>query len=218
MEKTYLTDIPQEISEYGFCKTLVVRYEVINIKHIFTEIFVRKTIDIQKYLKRLNLSLFEYLEYMTNIQRKIHYFDREYKADINEVVKNNRDKFFPTIELYKGLNNLIILDFDGVCTEYQFNKNLYPLCIERENTAICTANPTVNNEWFIKNNLELPKHIYNCKGKEKKIKALLHLNQKYDNIFYIDNEEEYLEFAWIFGIKTFIYKDKQIKQFSLNSK
>lgn len=214
----YLTNIPEEAKDNGLCKVLIVRYEMINIKHIFTEIFVRKTIDIEKYLKYLGWTLFDYIEYMTNIQRKIHYFSREYINDLDEIVKNNRDHFFPTIELYKGLNNCIILDFDGVCTEYQFNKNLYPLCIEREKTFICSANPNVSDAWFIKNNLELPSHIYNCKGKEKKIKALIHLNQKYDNIFYVDNEEEYLEFAWIFGIKTFIYKNKQIKQFSLNSK
>ena len=40
--QAYLTDIPQDVEKYGFCKTLAVRREVIHIKHIFTEVFVRK--------------------------------------------------------------------------------------------------------------------------------------------------------------------------------
>ena len=52
--QAYLTDIPQYVEKYGFCKTLAVRREVIHIKHIFTELFVRKTIDIQKFLNKID--------------------------------------------------------------------------------------------------------------------------------------------------------------------
>jgi hypothetical protein len=211
---SYLTNIPQEIEVYGFCKTLVVRREVIHIKHIFTEIFVRKTIDIQKYLDKINWSLFDYMEYMTNRLRKIHHFNRDYINNINEIVKSDRDRFFPTLELYKGLNCIIILDFDGVVTEKSFTE-LYKLCIERCRTEICSANPEIKDSWFDIRNLKLPNKINSCKGKLKKLSKLIELNQQHDYVFYIDNEKEYLEFAWLFGIQTYIYENKKIKYFSL---
>ena len=215
--QAYLTDIPQDVEKYGFCKTLAVRREVIHIKHIFTEVFVRKTIDIQKYLDKIDWSLFDYMEFMTNRLRKVHYFSRDYINDINEIVKADRDRFFPTIQLYKGLNCIIALDFDGVVTENSFSE-LYKLCIERCKTEICSANPEIKESWFEVRNLALPNKIKSCKGKIKKISKLIELNQKNDYVFYIDNEKEYLEFAWLFGIQTYIYENKQIKYFSLKSK
>jgi hypothetical protein len=68
----------------------------------------------------------------------------------------------------------------------------------------------VTNDWFIKNNLTIPYKIHSCKGKKAKIKRLIELNKKYDYCFYIDNEQEYLEYAWIFGLKTFIYKNNNM--------
>lgn len=56
------------------------------------------------------------------------------------------------------------------------------------------------------------------KGKVKKINRLLHLHKKYDYIFYVDNEKEYLEYAWIFGIKTFHFINGKIVNFSMNTK
>lgn len=47
MENNYLTDIPQEYEEKGFAKVLLVRHEIIHLKHILTEIFVRKTINVR---------------------------------------------------------------------------------------------------------------------------------------------------------------------------
>jgi hypothetical protein len=214
--QTYLTDMPQSIEKYGFCKVLAVRKEVIHIKHIFTEIFVRKTVDIQKYLDKIQWNLFDYMEYMTNRLRKIHYFSREYINDVNQIVKADKD-FFPTIQLYKGLKNVIVLDFDGVVTKKSFTE-LYKLCIERCKTEICSANPNVKNSWFDIRNLPLPNKIYPCKGKLKKISKLIELNQKNDYVFFVDNEKEYLEFAWLFGIKTYIYENNKIKYFSLKSK
>ncbi|MFW6247041.1 MAG: hypothetical protein ACOC22_02600 [bacterium] len=216
-KQKYLTNIPQNIDKYGFCKVLVVRREVIHIKHIFTEVFVRRTIDIQKYLDKIGWSLFGYMEYITNRLRRIHYFSREYVNNINEIVKADRDKFFPTIQLYKGLNNVIVLDFDGVVTKNSFNE-LYKLCIERCRVEICSANPGIKESWFEVRNLPLPNKIHSCKGKLKKISKLIELGQRYDYVFYVDNEREYLEFAWLFGLQTYIYEDKKIKYFSLKSK
>jgi hypothetical protein len=213
----YLTNIPQDVDNYGFCKTLVVRREVIHIKHIFTEVFVRKTIDIQKYLNKIDWNLFDYMEYMTNRLRRVHNFSREYINDINEIVKADRDRFFPTLQLYDGLNCVIALDFDGVVTENSFTE-LYKLCIDRCKTEICSANPEIKSSWFVNRNLELPYRINSCKGKIKKIKLLIELNQNNDYVFYIDNEKEYLEFAWLFGIQTYIYENKKIKYFSLKSR
>jgi len=108
----YLTNIPQDVEEYGFCKTLLVRREVIHIKHILTEVFDRQSIDINKYINKLDISLFDYMKIMTNRLRDVHHFSRNYTNDINEIVKSSRDRFFPTLNLYQCLNNVIILDFD----------------------------------------------------------------------------------------------------------
>ena len=40
-EDAYLTNIPQAIEKFGFCKVLAVRREVIHVKHILTDMFVR---------------------------------------------------------------------------------------------------------------------------------------------------------------------------------
>jgi len=216
-ENSYLTDIPQEIGKFGFCKVLAVRYEVIHIKHILTEVFVRKTIDIEKYLSKIDWSLFRYMEYMTNRLRHIHHFSREYKNDLNSIVKSDRNRFFPALDLYKRLNNLIVLDYDGVVTTNNF-RDLYNLCILHCNTVICTANPTVSEDTIERKQLPLPKKIFACKGKEAKIKQLIELSSKYDNVFYIDNEPEYLIFAWLFGIKTFQWYNNKIQYFTMKTK
>lgn len=216
-QATYLTDIPQEIAKYGFCKTLAVRNAVIHWKHIFTEIFVRKTININFYLDQLDCNVLFYIEFMTNRLRKIHHFSREYRANLNRIVKSDRDSFFRTLQLNKGLENLIILDFDGVVTDVKFHE-LYKLCIERNKTVICSANPTISEEYFTKRNLPIPHKIYSCKGKVAKIKKFIKLSELYDNIFYIDNEPEYLRFAWIFGINTFQWYNNKITYFTLKTK
>lgn len=213
----YLTNIPQEIEEYGFCKNLAVRHEIIHVKHILTEVFVRNTINIEKYLNVIDFDLFKYMEFMTNKIRKIHCFSRKYKNNLNKIVKDDRRKFFPTIELYSGLNNCIILDFDGVITSKKF-KDLYYLCLQRCKTVICSANPNISKNWFIKRNYNIPNGIHSMKGKVKKIKRLIEISRKYDNVFYVDDEDEYLEFAWLFGIKTFKYNNGKISGFSLNIK
>ena len=212
----YLTNIPQSISEYGLCKTLLVRREVIHIKHIFTEIFIRRKIDIEKYLNLLEMSLFDYMEYMTNRLRLVHHFSREYINKPDAIVKC-RDRFFPNLKLYRGLNVVIALDFDGVVTEKSF-KPLYELCLLRNKTIICSANPTITEDWFTKREYSLPNKIYANKGKIKKIRQLIELNKKYDYVFYVDNEKEYLEFAWLFGLQTYIYENNTIKYFTLKTK
>lgn len=217
IESSYLTGIPQENEKYGLCKTLIVRREIIHIKHIFTEIFVRKSIDIHFFLNKLDLCLFDYMEVLTNKIRKIHHFSRLYRHDFNNIVKLEKCSFFKSVNLYDGLNNIIVLDFDGVVTENNF-RDLYNLCIERCRTVICSANPTIKEEWFIKKGLPLPYKIYSCKGKIQKINTLLDINKKYDNVFYVDNEEEYLKYAWLFGVKTYHYNDNKIKYFTLKTK
>lgn len=213
----YLTNIPQEIEEYGFSKVLAVRYNTIHIKHILTEIFVRKTINIEEYLNIIDMDLFQYMEYMTNRIRRIYNFSRNYKNSLNDIVKHSRKQFFPTLELYNGLKNCIVLDFDGVVTSSKFY-DLYKLCLQRSNTFICSANPTISEDWFTKRNLDLPEKIYSMKGKIKKIKQLLEIGKKYDHVFYVDDEEKYLEIAWVFGLLTYKYKNGKISNFSLNLK
>lgn len=213
----YLTDIPEIVNDYGFCKTLLVRREVIHIKHIFTEIFIRKSINLELYLEKIEMSVFDYMSIISQRLRVVHHFPRTYTHDCDDIVKHERDNFFPTLELYNGLNTAIVCDFDGVVTENNFHE-LYELCIERNKTFICSANPTISEEYFIKRQLSLPSKILANKGKIRKIKALIELQKHYDYVFYIDNETEYLKYAWLFGIQTYHWTNNKIKYFSLKQK
>lgn len=210
----YLTGIPQEMEEFGLCKTYMVRHEIIHIKHIMTEIFAKKAIDIQKYLDIIGWSLMDYMEYLTHRIRHIHYFDRGFRNSIDEIIKNERGYFFKDIALYDGFNNVIALDFDGVVTENSF-RELYDLCLDRCKTVICSANPTITEDYFHKREMRLPKEINSRKGKVAKIKCLIELMKKHENVFYVDNEIEYLTIAWLFGIKTYHYRHGKIYNFSL---
>ena len=216
IENSYLTDVPQEVAKYGFCKVLAVRREVIHIKHILTEVFIRKSIDIEAMLIKINYDLAKYMKVITQRLRNIHHFDRAFICNVDDIIKKDRRNFFPAIQLMEGLSNVIVLDFDGVVTEKKFEQ-LYELCLSRCKTVICSANPTITIEWFDKRELNHPNRIYSMKGKVKKINRLIELAKKHDNVFYVDNEEEYLKYAWLFGIKTFIYSNGVIKNYSLNS-
>jgi hypothetical protein len=218
MKKTYLTNIPESMSDYGLCKTFYVRYESIHLKHIFTEIFVRKTIVIDNLLNQIGLDLFQYMEIMTVRLRHIFCVKRDYQNLISDIIKQDRNHFFPTLDLYKGLNNIIVLDFDGVCTSKKFCEYLYQLCYEKEKIIICSANPTINEVWFEQHNLPLPYKIYACRGKRAKMKQLLEIQKRYDNIFFVDDEKEYLDLAWILGIKTFQYARGKIDYYSLKTR
>lgn len=222
----YLTDILELSISLSFPKVLAVRREIIHIKHIFTEIFVRKTIDVEKLLFQVNWSLFRYMEFMTNRIRKVHHFSRAYNQDLNIIVKQERDKFFPTIDLYTGLNVAIVLDFDGVITKNSF-KELYDICVLKSvygdwnssiDLIVCSGNPNVNEEWFDNKGYYPPDRIYACKGKIAKMKKLAEISTKYDYVFYVDNETMYLDWAWILGIQTYHYVNNKIKYYSLKTK
>lgn len=214
----YLVNIPENANEYGISKVLTVRSEIIHIKHILTEIFVRKYIDINDYLKDIDWTLFDYMEYITNRIRKIHNFSRNIYIDKPEIISNDKfKKFFPSITLFKDLNNCVVLDFDGVVTSKKF-ESLYRLCINRSTVYICSANPTITEEWFKKRDLPLPHKIYSLKGKIKKIKKIIELQKKFDYIFYVDNEYKYLDFTWLFGIKTYHWNGNKIVSYSKSSK
>lgn len=213
----YLTDMPEELADYGLCKTLLVRREIIHIKHIFTELFLRKTIDLDSLMKKIDWSIMKYMEYISTRIRHLHLLPREYRQVPDTIVKHPKGSFFPTIELYSGLNNVIVLDFDGVVTENSF-RELYNLCLSRCKTVICSANPGITNDWFLDKGLRLPSHIYSCKGMVQKINQLSVIALSHNFTFYVDNEEKYLEYAWVFGIQTYQYKNKQIKYFTKKSK
>ena len=213
VNRDYLVDMPKEFQNYGISKVLLVRREVIHIKHIMTEIFVRQNIDIEPFLNKIGMTLFQYMGLLTNRIRNIHNFPRSFTRDCNAVVNMPYQRFFPLLGLYNGLNNVIVLDFDGVITHNKFH-NLYKTCCERGNVIVCSGNPTVNEEYFIKRDLPLPKKIYANKGKVQKIKRLVDLQSKYDMMLYVDNETEYLDYAWLFGIKTFHWNKKNIKYYT----
>ena len=210
---TYLTNLPEGLEKYGLAKTFLVRREVIHIKHVQTEVFIKKTIDVSHYLDKLELSIFDYMAYLTQRLRAIHHFPRTYKKPVPEVINSNRDQFFPLLDLHRGLKILIALDFDGTVTDMQFHE-LYKRMFQFGKVVIITANPTVTDEYFEKRGLPLPFRIHACKGKIKKIKTLINLVQSYDQTFYVDNETEYLDFAWLFGINTWHWDMRRIKYYT----
>ncbi len=214
-DDTYLTGFSDDIKEYGFSKVLLVRKEIIHLKHILTQIFVRNTININLILAELGMTLEDYMCYFTNKMRKVHKISRNYQESPTMIVKTDDDSFFKSLELRKGLNNVIVLDYDQVVTDKNFH-SLYKLCIQRAPTIICSANPTITPEWFNKYELPLPHRLYSMKGSAKKIQQLIDISKKYDNMFYIDDEERYLDIVWIFGIKTYQWTGHKIKQYSLN--
>lgn len=218
-EHNYLCNIPNSCQEFGLAKVLLVRRELIHVKHIFTEIFTRKTIRIEEELEKVGMNVVDYMEFMTHRMRHITKFTRQFIVeDINKFNGMPRNHFFPFHQLVSSLNTAICLDFDGVCTAKSF-KPLYDLCNRRANRLIiCSANPTVEKSWFIKHDMVVPNKVYACKGKEKKLKQLIELSQKYDFLFHVDNEEEYLRIAWLFGIQTFVYKCGKIEYFSRKTK
>jgi len=205
-EISYLTNIPQFIEKYGLCKTMMVRREMIHLKHVLTEIFVRKSIKIQDMLDYLNMDIFQYMEIITNKIRRIHHISRNYRENMNKIIKTNSDSFTRMVNLYDSLNE-------------NFHK-LYIYFVKelKVKSVICSGNPTITSEWFIKNNLPLPTKIYPNKGKLKKIRKLIELSKQNDYLFYIDNETNYLEYGWIFGLKTYLWDGKKFKCFSLKTK
>ncbi|MFW5847493.1 MAG: hypothetical protein ACOCVF_01050 [bacterium] len=218
-EIAYLTNIPNRNKVYGLCKTMMVRKEVIHLKHILTEIFVRKTILIEEMLGVLNLNLFQYMEIITNKLRRVHKISREYEESFNRIIKTSNDSITRQLNLFQQLNGKLVFDFDGVLTDKNFIR-LYLYFHDKFNikTIVCSGNPTITSEWFIKRNLPLPTKIYANKGKIKKIKKLIELSKKNDFLFFIDNETDYLDYAWIFGIKTYHWNGKKIKYYTLKTK
>lgn len=202
----YLKDIPYSAKEFGLCKILAVRQESIHLKHIFTEIFIHKSIDIESMLSNLEMTIFDYMELMTEKFRRIYHLNREFECEFEELLKQGKShNLFEVLKTYSGLNNRVVLDFDGVVTDYYFQKEF----IRRlEKVVICSANPNVKRDYFEKRNLSV-ESIFSCRGKFKKIQKLIELSKLYDNVFYIDNEVEYLEYAWIFGIKTYLYNPEK---------
>ncbi len=216
METKYLADIPEVANKHGFPKTLTIRNEIIHLKHIFTELFTRKSVDIRNMLEYLNMDIYRYMEIMTNRIRKIHHISRGYVRDCNAILKHNHNKFFPTIQLLGGLNNIIVLDFDGVVTDKRFIE-IYELCNKRCRTEICSANPTITSKWFEAKNITMPSRINAVKGKKKKIYKIIEIQKKYDNVFYVDDEKKYLDYVWVFGVKTFLWNGKKITKHSLKT-
>ena len=210
----YLTDIPNHYNVYGINKVLLVRRETIHLKHILTEVFVKKSIHIQKFLSLVDLSIDDYICLMTNRLRHVFKFSREFNIVCNDIIKTKRTAFFPNVELFKDLNSIVVLDFDGVMTNKNFHY-LYRLLMEKSSVHICSANPGIREEWFIKRDLPIPEKIHSMRGKKKKLKRLIELQKRHDQIFYIDDEKSYLEFAWAFGIQTFHWHGNKIRYFSL---
>lgn len=217
----YLTNMPTDIiNDYGLAKTLLTRRETIYFKHIFKNIFIYgNEEDLKEKLEILQFrSLFQYLQFATNELRKIYKLPRDYKIDnADDIVKHSRDSLFRNLEIYKQLNPLIILDFDGLITNPKFH-SLYRFLTNNYNVIINSANPNIEviNSYLGKHQLPLPHKIYTNKGKKKKIVKLkeIALNNLDKIIFYIDDEKEYLDY----GCLLFMYCYEFTKQGKIHNR
>lgn len=188
----YLTDLPTELlNEQGLTKTLLTRRETIYLKHILKNVFIYGSAEeLKNKLTMLQYpSLFDYVGFITNKLRAIYKLPREYAIDdVDELVKQRRSSFCKTLDLYKQLNPIIILDFDRTITNEKFH-SLYQYLIDDYKVIINSANPQrdVIEQYLSKHGLKQPDIIYANKGKQQKIVRLKSIatSNMHKPIFYI---------------------------------
>lgn len=215
MDGNYLTDFPDGLEKYGFDKILLVRWESIHIKHILTEVLVRRTVNVD-YIQYMFGSVEAYAEYITNRLRTVFKLSRKTTHKAKDILSLRKDNLFDLIELYRGVKCRVLVDFDGTITTKKFQAFL-PYLAKKTHYEVLTANPMVTQDWFVKKGLPLPAKIWSMKGKKKKVTMLKELCQRSDMCLFIDNEPEYLNYGWLLGAKTFLWK-KDARWYSLNSK
>lgn len=208
----YLTNMPTDIiNQYGLSKTLLTRRETIYLKHVLKNVFMYGTEDELK--EKLNVmqfkSLFQYFTFITDKLRSIYKIPRDFKIENpDDIVKQKRSNFIRTLELYKNLKPIIILDFDKTITNKKFH-SLYNYIIDDYHVIINSANPNLEaiEEYLDKYNLKRPKQIYVNKGKKKKIVNLKRLALTYIDkvIFYVDDEIEYLDYGCLLFMYCYQY-------------
>ena len=225
-QNTYLTNMPTNIcNKYGLTKTLLTRRETIYFKHIMKNLFIYgNEEELNEKLQMLQFkSLFQYIGFLTNKLRAIYKIPREYYfEDVDKIVKQRRESFFKMLELYRDLNPIIILDFDRTIT----NKRLHPLynyIINDFNVIINSANPQkdIIEKYLDRYKLKRPNAIYANKGKQKKIVRLKSIVTNNQNriIFYIDDEEEYLDYGVLLTMYCYKYsRDGKIYNYTIFKK
>jgi hypothetical protein len=217
-ETNYLLNMPTDIvNQYGLAKTLLTRRETIYLKHILKNLFIYGSEEeLNKKINDLQFkSLFDYMSFITNKLRSIYKLPRSYKTEnADALVKEKRDDLIGMLKIYKQLNPIIILDFDQTITNANFHKFYQYLSKDEYKIIINSANPQedVIRNYLVKYKLNLPNIIYSNKGKQKKIVKLkdIVLKNRYKTIFYIDDEEEYLDYGCLLGMYCYRF-DKQGK-------
>lgn len=221
MTDNYLQDLDVEYCNIkGITKTLACRRETISLKHLMKTVFVYWTEEkLQEKLNILNMSIFQYSKYLTNKLRGIYKFPRNMICEnTNDLVNQKDGGLNDSIKIWAQLNPIFILDFDGVITVERF-QGMYEYLCENFRVIVNSANPNLSKEWFIKHSLPVPGVILANKGLQAKIIALKNIaeNHTKDILFQIDDEEKYLEFGALLGMKTFLYQSG-FKRFTINIK
>ena len=217
----YLTEMPTDImNRHGLSKTLLTRRETIFMKHVMKNVFTYgKEDELSEKLEMLNFkSMFQYFGFITDKLRGIYKVTRDYKVDdADEIVKIERGSFCKALELYKKTNPIVILDFDKTITNQKFHSLYRYLSKDGYTIIINSANPSLETikNYLVKHDLDNPKQIYANKGKKKKIVKLKDISLKNSRkiIFYIDDEQEYLDYASLLFMHTYLYT-KQGKIYS----
>ena len=226
INNNYLTNMPTDvINTYGLAKTLLTRRETIYLKHVFKNVFMYGTEE--ELIPKLEMmqfkSLFQYMTFITDKLRSIYKYPREFQVkDADKFVKQRRTAFIEMLEMYKGLNPVIILDFDRTITNKKFH-SLYNYIIDDYRVIINSANPSLETiEGYLqKYGLKKPHKICANKGKKKKIVNLkrLALENISKPIFYIDDEIEYLDYGCLLFMYCYQYtKSGRIKNHTIFQK
>lgn len=220
----YLKNLTDKmINEHGLCKVLYVRKESIHMKHVLKRFFVSGNPTILEWatgeiLERLNMSLFQYIAYITDKMRFVNKISRDIQLEHPSELIGMTWRNAPTaIKVYDPLHPIMLIDFDKVVTNEYFRKNYFQYMMATYKTVIVTANPSTDILAYIKKNYSDYKgkvEIIQRKGMDQKIIALKEFaikNVKYP-IFYFDDEDYYLDHGLFLFMHPYkVKKNKVIK-------
>lgn len=156
MEKTYLTNMPQDANNYGLNKLLIVRDLAIDYKHRETEMFLRSPHLLEKIAPRFNLAEIMQIRAMQN--RFIYHIMRNSFDTVEPDLLKNFLAFFRKNHFLGFKNNAnVFIDYMAIVS----GKITNPELIKNSVLFSFKSNQRAMINYFIKNNMGeyLPKQF-----------------------------------------------------------
>ncbi|WP_448377754.1 HAD family hydrolase [Fervidobacterium sp.] len=218
-EKYYLnfdvlpSDVEKELIFLGIPKLLFVRNEIIHVKHLLKEVFVKKNKSYLKHVLKYS-DLVAYANFMTNRIRKILKFPRIINVRPSEINKDAYKNFYRMLSqhLKEEFKLSICIDFDHTITKfpefYRFVHEQIKKYPKNHRLYIISANNKESITGFIeKHKLPRPNDILGQK-KDGKVEALKKIIKNSHFTIFVDNEREYCEIAHVFGAYAYLIVGK----------